>query len=171
MTMSWARGLLVAVAILLLTSCTGYLPEGATAPSQLSRAIIVQKVNQVRAQYGRPALQYDERLAAAAQAQADLMARNDRLSHDLGSSLRDRVEAAGYRGAVGENVAGGQKTLEAALTGWLQSAAHQQSLLNDKFTQFGLGVATVKAGSKSRYGTYWAIVLGGEAKAWLQAGP
>lgn len=169
--MIWARVSLVLAVAVWLNACTGYLPEGATTPTQLSRTLIVQKVNQVRASYGRPALKYDERLAAAAQAQADLMARTDRLSHDLGASLRDRVQAAGYRGAVGENVAGGQKTLEAALSGWLQSAAHQHNLLNEKFTEFGLGVASVKPGAKSRYGTYWAIILGGEAILWLQASP
>lgn len=165
--MAGFKALIGAVIVLALSACTGYLPEGRTTPDQLSRAIIVEKVNAVRLAYGRKPLKYDAGLAAAAQRQADLMAQKDQLSHDLGETLRARVSASGFKGAVGENVAGGAKSLEAALTGWLQSGEHQHILLNANFTVFGLGVASVQTGTRSRYGTYWSIVLGGDNTPWL----
>ena len=94
------------------------------------------------------------------------MASKDQLSHDLGVTLRQRVTAAGYDGAVGENVAGGQATLEAAIQGWLNSPKHKDTLLSTRFTEFGLAVAYVGGGRKSRYGVYWAFIAGGSFEAW-----
>lgn len=162
--------MLGSVVLLMVAGCTGYLPQGRTMPGQLSQAVIVQKVNAVRAAYGRPPLQYDPRLASAAQRQADLMAKNNKLSHDLGETLRQRVRAAGFEGAVGEDVAEGAASLEQALTGWLKSAAHQHILLSEKFTGFGLGVAMVGSPDPAGRGTYWSIVLGGQSAPWLSGG-
>jgi len=94
------------------------------------------------------------------------MAQKDQLSHNLGVSLRQRVTDAGYDGAVGENVAGGHKTLEQAIEGWLAPPGHRSTLLSTRFVEFGLAVATVPPGRKSRYGTYWAFVAGGPFEAW-----
>ena len=115
---------------------------------------------------GRPPLAYNPKLEAAARSQANLMASKDQLSHDLGVTLRQRVTAAGYEGAVGENVAGGQRTLEQAIQGWLDSPRHRDTLLSDRFTEFGLAVASVDAGRRSRYGVYWAFIAGGDFAAW-----
>ena len=123
-------------------------------------------INGTRKRNGKPPLRYNSHLEAAARLQADLMARKDRLSHDLGVTLRERVTEAGYDGAVGENVAGGQQTLEQAIQGWLASPGHRDTLLSTKFTEFGLAVARVPAGHKSRYGTYWAFIAGGPFEAW-----
>jgi uncharacterized protein YkwD len=94
------------------------------------------------------------------------MANRDKLSHDLGVTLRERVTKAGYEGAVGENVAGGQLTLEEAIQGWMNSPGHRSTLLSDKFTEFGLAVAAVPPGKQSRYGIYWAFIAGGSFDAW-----
>ncbi|HVX72555.1 MAG TPA: CAP domain-containing protein, partial [Devosia sp.] len=69
-------------------------------------------------------------------------------------------------GAVGENIAGGQQTLQQAIEGWLNSPGHRATLLSDKFTEFGLAVAHVPTGQKSRYGTYWCFIAGGPFSAW-----
>jgi len=153
---------------LALAACSNYVPQSATTPEQATTARIAGIVNDVRAANGRKPLIYDVRLAAAAKRQAELMAQKDTLSHDLGETLRQRVRAAGYIGAVGEDVAGGQKTLEAAIAGWLNSGPHRNTLLSPHFTEFGLGVARVAAGTDSRYGVYWSIILGGDSAAFLQ---
>lgn len=137
-----------------------------TGPAQLTQAGILAAINGTRAKYGKPPLAYNTRLETAARSQANLMASKDQLSHDLGVTLRQRVTAAGYDGAVGENVAGGQKTLEAAIEGWLNSPKHRETLLSTRFVEFGLAVANVGAGRKSRYGTYWAFIAGGSFEAW-----
>ncbi|MHB1109345.1 MAG: CAP domain-containing protein, partial [Devosia sp.] len=50
--------------------------------------------------------------------------------------------------------------------GWLDSPKHRETLLSDRFTEFGLAVAAVDSGRKSRYGTYWAFIAGGDFAAW-----
>ena len=96
------------------------------------------------------------------------MASRDLLQHDLGVTLRQRVTTAGYLTAVGENIAGGQQTLEQAIDGWLNSPGHRATLLSDKFVEFGLAVAHVPTGVKSRYGTYWCFIAGGPFEAWVK---
>jgi uncharacterized protein YkwD len=162
------RGFILLSAAGLLSACSAVGPDPgvATAPAQLSTASIVAAVNGVRKANGRPPLAYNSRLEVAARSQANLMASKDQLSHDLGVTLRQRVTAAGYEGAVGENVAGGQHTLEQAIQGWLDSPKHRETLLSDRFTEFGLAVASVGPGRKSRYGTYWAFIAGGDFAAW-----
>ena len=163
------RGLILLAAAGLLSGCTSAIapaPSVATAPTQLSPAAIAAAINGVRKANGRPPLAYNTRLETAARSQAQLMARKDQLSHDLGVTLRQRVTAAGYDGAVGENVAGGQRTLEQAIQGWLDSPKHRDTLLSDRFTEFGLAVASVDAGRRSRYGVYWAFIAGGDFAAW-----
>lgn len=161
------RAFVVAGAVALLSGCTAAIaPSGSTSPAQLSQSAILAAINRTRAQNGKPPLKYNARLEAAARSQANLMATKDQLSHDLGVTLRQRVTAAGYDGAVGENVAGGQKTIEAAIQGWLDSPKHRETLLSTRFTEFGLAVSSVGAGRKSRYGTYWAFIAGGSFEAW-----
>src|SRR5690606_11490207 len=154
------RHFLVFGSAALLTGCTTAIapPAAPTPPNQLTQAAIIAAINGTRARNGAPPLKYNSRLEAAARSQANLMATKDRLSHDLGVTLRQRVSAAGYDGAVGENVAGGQKSLEQAIQGWLDSPGHRNTLLSTRFTEFGLAVASVGPGRKSRYGTYWAFI-------------
>jgi len=158
--------MLGAAALLAGCSTVGPRPGAATSSKQLTTESILAAINGVRRANGRKPLRYNNQLEAAARSQAKLMAEKDQLSHDLGVTLRQRVSAAGYDGAVGENVAGGQQTLEAAIEGWLNSPAHRDTLLSEKFTEFGLAVAAVSGERKSRYGIYWAFIAGGSFDAW-----
>ena len=166
--MSLSRRSLLVLGSAFLAGCTAAIPPppGATNPTVLTRAAILAAINGTRHRNGVPPLRYNSNLEAAARSQANLMASKDQLSHDLGVTLRQRVSSAGYDGAVGENVAGGQKTLEQAIEGWLNSPGHRNTLLSTRFVEFGLAVARVPSGRKSRYGTYWAFVAGGPFEAW-----
>lgn len=164
------RGFIVLGAGALLSACSAVGPIGSTVPAQLSPELITAKINATRTANGQKPLIYNAQLTAAARVQANLMAAQDTLSHDLGKTLRQRVNEAGYVGAVGENVAGGQATIEMAIQGWLDSRSHRATLLNAKFTDFGLAVARVPAGRKSYYGIYWSFIAGGDSAAWLSTG-
>lgn len=169
MTLHSRRSVLLLGVIAALAACTpAGPPSTTTSPGQLTTASILAAINGVRRANGRKPLKYNHRLEQAARTQAEAMARADRLSHDLGTTLRQRVFAAGYDGAVGENVAGGQRTLEAAIQGWLDSPPHRSTLLSDRFTEFGLAVASAPAG-RGGFGTYWAFVAGGSVEAWIGA--
>lgn len=144
------------------------VPAGATTPQQLNQSTILAAINAARrANGGHKPFTYNQQLEVAARSQANLMASKDQLAHNLGVTLRERVSAAGYQGAVGENIAGGQQTLEQAIEGWLNSPGHRATLLSDKFTEFGLAVSRVGGGRKSRYGIYWCFIAGGSFEPWL----
>jgi uncharacterized protein YkwD len=163
---------LAAVALaLLLAACASVgpsvVPRTATAPPQLTQAAMLGAINEARrANGGHKPMSYNTQLEAACRTQVRLMVEKDQLAHDVGMKLRARTDAAGYRGAVGENLAGGQATLEGAIEGWLNSPGHRATLLSDKFTEFGLAVARVPAERNSRYGIYWCMIAGGPFEAW-----
>lgn len=165
------RSLFAIAGISLLGACTSAIapapgPGHSLTPAQLNQSAILFAINGARAANGRPPLRYNGQLESAARSQAKLMASKDQLSHNLGVTLRERVRAAGYDGAVGENVAGGQSSLDQAIVGWLNSPAHRDTLLSTKFVEFGLAAATVPGDKKSRYRTYWAFIAGGPYEAW-----
>ncbi|WP_297107308.1 CAP domain-containing protein [uncultured Devosia sp.] len=152
----------------LLSACASTIPplpaKMSDRPEDLTREQIVSTINAVRRANGAGPWTYNPALETAARAQARLMAGKDTLSHNLGTTLRQRVTEAGYVLAVGENVAKGYKTLPAAIEGWLGSQGHRNTLLSNRFTEFGLAFARTNSGK-----LYWALIAGGPFEAWVQA--
>ena len=158
------RSFLCLAAATALSACTTIptLPASSrAAPENLSRDQIMAAINAVRAANGAPPWSYNPQLEAAARSQASLCAAKNTLSHNLGVTLRERVTTAGYMGAVGENLAGGHKTLDSAIQGWMNSPGHRSTLLSHKFTEFGLAIAHTSGGK-----CYWAMIAGGSFDAW-----
>jgi uncharacterized protein YkwD len=157
---------------LLLSACASIgptiVPRSVTTPPQLTQASILTAINAARQSNGghRP-LTYNVQLEAACKTQVALMVQKDELAHNVGMTPRQRTNQQGYRGAIGENLAGGQLTLEGAIEGWLNSPGHRATLLSDRFVEFGLTVASVPAGRKSRYGIYWCFIAGGPVENWI----
>lgn len=157
---------------LLLSACASVgptvAPRPATTPPQLTQASILTAINAARQRNGghRP-LSYNAKLEAACKTQIGLMVEKDELAHDLGMKPRARTNQTGYVGAIGENLAGGQATLEGAIDGWLNSPGHRATLLSDKFVEFGLAVGNVPADRHSRYGIYWCFLAGGPFENWI----
>lgn len=167
------RAFIVLSAGMSLSACasigiTTNVPTGSTTPQQLNQADILAAINEARRINGNhKPLTYNLQLEAAARFQANLMAQKDTLAHNVGYTLRERTDQQGYRGAVGENIAGGQTTLQQAIEGWLNSPGHRATLLSDKFVEFGLAEAHTPPGIKSRYGNYWCFIAGGPVAAWI----
>lgn len=164
------RAVLALGAMSLLSACSATIPplpaNTSNRPESLTRDEILSAINTTRKANGAPPWTYNPRLEAAALSQARLMARKDTLSHDLGVTLRQRVTEAGYLLAVGENVAKGYKTLPAAIEGWLASQGHRNTLLSNRFTEFGLAFARTNSGK-----LYWALIAGGPYEAWASSHP
>ncbi|MFN4209559.1 MAG: CAP domain-containing protein [Devosia sp.] len=160
------RGFILLAATATLAACSATIPvlpkSAASTPETLSDEEILTAINAVRRANGAPPWRYNDRLEAAARSQARLMAQKNTLSHDLGVTLRERVTAAGYLGAVGENVAKGYTSLQGAIEGWMASSGHRGTLLNHKFTEFGLAAARGPGGK-----LYWAMIAGGSFEAWM----
>ncbi len=166
MTKFTRRGFLVLASASALAACSTTipaLPKAASAtPETLTTDEILMAINAVRKANGAPAWTYNKRLEEAARSQARLMAQKNTLSHDLGTTLRERVTAAGYLGAVGENVAKGYTSLPGAIEGWMNSSGHRSTLLSHRFVEFGLASARGPGGK-----LYWAMIAGGSFQAWL----
>ena len=86
---------------------------------------------------------------------------NDRAAVDMGighgSKLRDRMRYAEYRWrAIGENIAAGQKTTQAAMNAWLRSDEHCKNIMSGDFTEVGMAYYP----SNDQFQTYWAQNFG-----------
>ncbi|KRA42019.1 CAP domain-containing protein [Devosia sp. Root635] len=164
MLTSTRRGFLLLTAATALTACSTtipMLPKGDSTPETLTDDEILAAINAVRKANGAPPWTYNTRLEDAARSQARLMAQKNTMSHDLGVTLRERVTAAGYLGAVGENVGKGYKDLQGIIGGWMDSSGHRSTLLSHRFVEFGLAAARGPGGK-----LYWAMIAGGSFQAW-----
>lgn len=130
---------------------------------------VLELINQARAasrlcgnrklNAARP-LRWNDKLAAAAHAHADDMARNNYFSHEArdGTNPAQRVTRTGYRyRTTGENIAAGQMAPEAAVAGWIKSPPHCANLMNGAFTEMGVAFAI---NPNSEMGVYWAQEFG-----------
>jgi uncharacterized protein YkwD len=106
-----------------------------------------------------PALTWDTQLEQAADKHSNDMANYDFFSHtgSDGSSVSTRVTAQGYTwSSVGENIAAGQKDVDAVMTSWIDSPGHCLNIMSANFTQMGASFVT---NSSTQYGIYWTQVF------------
>jgi len=106
-----------------------------------------------------PALVWNDKLTQAAYGHSLDMATKNYFSHTSqdGRTFDQRVTAAGYTwSSVAENIAAGQSTMAAVMTGWQNSAGHCANIMSGTVTQIGL--SCVKR-SGTTYGTYWTMEL------------
>lgn len=142
-------------------------PPPASAAAEVARQVLSHS-NEARARGRRcgeeffPAsgpLQLDARLAEAAAAHAQDMARHGFVRHEGsdGSSPGERATRAGYRWrSIAENVAGGQTTARQVVQEWLRSPAHCAALMRSELTEMGVAYAVDMDG---KAGIYWSQKL------------
>jgi hypothetical protein len=106
---------------------------------------VFEAINRDRLEMGEPALAFDPRLAAVAQAYSRELGELHLLAHvsPRSGDLPARLRRAGYGYArAGENLAQGLDALQAhALAS--QSPAHRRNMLDPTFDRCGVGVAEV----------------------------
>ncbi len=105
-------------------------------------------LNEERRQAGLTPLSANEKLFRAARAHSENMARLDRLYHTLDDKgPGERLAEVGYQSAGwGENIAAGQRTPKEAMASWMSSEGHRANILNERFTEVGLGIAVNQQG-------------------------
>ena len=121
---------------------------------------VVDLVNQIRAQDGLPALAYDARLDHGAEAHTAHQATVRQMAHDgIGDGApQDRMLAAGWNWAWGENAAVGQTTPEQVVREWMASPGHRANILNPDFRFLAVGFNTASDGRP-----YWTQSFGAGA--------
>lgn len=132
------------------------------------RARVVELVNDARRKSRRcgsekfaaaPPLSASRQLSDAAAAHARDMARKKYFDHrgPDGSQPRDRVKRAGYQSKLtGENIALGPETAEEVVAGWLESPGHCANIMEPRFRNIGVGIAT----GRGRGQIYWVQTFG-----------
>ena len=137
------------------------------------RARVVELVNAARS-HGRkcgrerypaaPPLSVSRDLNDAATDHARDMARKRYFEHRGrdGSQPKDRVQRAGYKSRLtGENIALGPESAEEVVAGWLDSPGHCANIMDARFQDIGIGVAT----GRGRGQIYWVQNFGLPMKA------
>ena len=164
--MKLACPLLVVLALGMLTGCAAdYAPKAepsfyrnlAQPGAQLDAAAAASMISGYRSNKGLPAVTLDPELTRLAAAQADTMAKRDRLDHAAGKPFVARLKASGYDAkTAAENISAGYHTLAEAFSGWRDSPPHKANMLLKGATR--MGIAAVYAPT-SKYKVYWALIL------------
>jgi uncharacterized protein YkwD len=151
---------------------TRTMGAGAFGAQCTSRALseeILQRVNAARAAGRRcgsramgpaSALKWDTALHSAASGHSLDMAKRKFFDHRSpeGRSVSERVSASNYPWkSVGENIAGGDRSVAGVVESWLQSPEHCENLMDPNFND--VAVACVEQPG-TQWGTYWTMVLG-----------
>jgi uncharacterized protein YkwD len=123
--------------------------------------LVAAEINEAREKAERKPLLPDVRLARAAQAFAEILARTDRLDHGAdGTDPGKRMRRAGYGWCrYAENIAyefdtrgfDSDALARALVTDWLESAGHRRNLMDAQMRDTGVGIAQSTA-TKRWYG-------------------
>ncbi len=137
-----ATGLAAALAVAFMSFPA--LDARVLAAGDVSAPNVVKQTNDVRSKNGLGRLTVDPLLMKAAQAKADDMAARGYFAHQTpdGRMPWDWIAAVGYEfAAAAENLAVGYPTDDDLISAWMESEGHRHNLLNQKYTDIGIGVA------------------------------
>ena len=111
---------------------------------------VIRLVNEERAKQNLPALTENKTLSSLARLKSQDMHDKGYFDHTSPTygSMEDMLGKAGVRwGAIGENIAMGQRTPQQVVDAWMNSPGHRANILNASFTQIGVGYVA--------QGNYW----------------
>jgi uncharacterized protein YkwD len=161
-----ARLLICVAALAGLAACADkYVPKAepsfyqslAQPGAQLDDAAAASMISGYRANNGLPAVTLDPELTRLAQAQAEVMAKRDKLDHAAGKPFVTRLRASGYDAkTAAENIGAGYHTLAEAFSGWRDSPSHRENMLLKGATRMGIAAVYTP---RSKYKVYWALIL------------
>ena len=163
------RLILLSLSVLALAACQSepqvqrsqtpsFYVSMADAGAQVDAAMARDMISAYRGNNGLAALTLDPELQAAAQSEADAMARADRPSS--AEAFKGRLAATGYA-APAANLSAGYRTLAEAFSGWRESPPHNRVLLDARATR--IGIATAYA-PNSKYKVYWAFAVAADRR-------
>lgn len=105
-------------------------------------------------------LTWNSKLACAARRHSRDMGERGFFDHTSpeGTTPAERALTSGYLyQSVGENIAAGQTSPTSVVEGWLASDGHCANMMNNRFTELGVGHAFAQ---QDVYGFYWTQVFG-----------
>lgn len=158
--MRYASAVIGCLLLLLVPSATGVASAQQVVKAETFTARVVELTNAERAKAGLGPLRVSGQLTRSAQGYAEVLATGACFGHTCAPvpEMAERSERAGYLNwqALAENIAGGQRTPERVVADWMASPGHRQNILNGRYTELGVGVAS----GSGTYGIYWAQEFG-----------
>ncbi len=156
------RSLFVALALLAtgLSACGSLHGNGEVTGARIVSGDAIARVNAFREANGQPALQVDRHASRAALDQARNMAAHQVMEHNIGigADFARRMKRSDVPLPAAENIATGQRSVDAAVAAWEKSPPHRRNMLGGSYKGVGVAVATdAKTGRP-----YWSMVLTGE---------
>jgi uncharacterized protein YkwD len=147
----------IALLIALLALAAG----ASTAAAHSLRARAVESgINDVRAEHGCGPLRVHAGLERVAGRLARLLLVEGELDHDAGTPFAERLEHAAPAAHLwGENLAWGSGESarpDAIVQGWMNSPEHRAIMLDCRFSQVGVGIATGSFGERGDGSVYAA---------------
>lgn len=120
---------------------------------------VISLINQARAQNDLTPLRKSAALTKLAENYAARMITGGFFSHTDPQTNEGPLQRALREGymylAVGENLAAGQTSAEAAIEDWMSSEEHRRTILSAQWDEVGVGVRT-----GGEYGVYWVMEFG-----------
>lgn len=130
----------------------------ANANAEVDALMARDMISAYRGNNGLRPLTLDPDLQAAAQAEADAMAKADKPSS--AEAFKARLASAGFAGPAA-NLSAGYHTLAEAFSGWRESPQHNRVLLDARATRIGIATAYTP---NSKYKVYWAMAVAAEKR-------
>ena len=125
--------------------------------AELAAAAAASMISGYRANNGLSPVTLDPELMRLAQAQAEVMARRDKLDHGAGKPFEQRLKTSGYDAKrAAENISAGYHTLAEAFSGWRDSSPHRANMLLAGATRMGIAAVYTPA---SKYKVYWSLIV------------
>jgi uncharacterized protein YkwD len=125
-------------------------------PVQRLQLELLRQINGRRAEAGRAPLALDQRLVDSATEHSRDMAAHRRCRHggSDGSSARARMQRHGYpfNNWAGENIICSRRTVDAAMSWWMNSRPHRKNILHGHYTHIGIGIDP-----NGPYGAMWTL--------------
>lgn len=160
-------------------TCEGARKETTESTERDAEKAIRCLTNAVRRKEGLDPLKFDERLARAAATRSNDMARLDYFSHDGpdGGNVRRAARRTGYvpedrSWLLGENIGWapeGKATPADLMRNWLDSPTHRANILNDGFTELGVGAVAAVPKQGAEPGATYTQVFGVTGRAAREA--
>jgi uncharacterized protein YkwD len=158
------RPLVVLLTLLLLGACSGFqVPDqpsfyqDISQGGQLDGEAAASMISGYRKNNGLPEVTLDPDLTRMAQAQAEAMAKRDKLEHNIKKPFVTRLKTAGYNSkSAAENIGAGYHTLAEAFSGWRDSPPHRANMLLPGATRIGIAAVPAPA---SKYKVYWTLIV------------
>ena len=161
--MRWFRLGLVALSLAALAGCSSQITEQPSFYRDISQGEALDAeaaasiISGYRKNNGLSEVALDPDLTRMAQAQAEAMAKRDKLEHNIKKPFVARLKATGYNAkSAAENIGAGYHTLAEAFSGWRDSPPHRANMLLPNATR--MGIAAVPAPG-SKYKVYWTLIV------------